>query len=77
MNKSPQYRVDLPLGQNVEQMRAWCKKNLNGGFKVTYHRKYNEKKKKWGRDYKKGIMLRFREEGDALAFKLIWLESNE
>ena len=77
MNNPAQYRVDIPFGKNIEQMRAWCKENLRGIVKVTYRRKYDEKKKKWVRDYDSGPMFRFREEGDALAFKLIWLENND
>ena len=77
MNKPAQYRVEIPPGKNIEQMRAWCKKNLSSVVKVTYRRKYDAKKRKWVRDYASGPMFRFREEGDALAFKLIWFEKDE
>ena len=75
MNKPAQYRVAIPQGKNIEQMRAWCKKNLSGRVKVTYRRKYNEQKKKWVRAGKP--MFRFKEDSDALAFKLIWVETDE
>lgn len=76
MKKEAQYRVNLPPGKSISQIRAWCKKNLNGGFKVTYHRIYDAHKKKWVRNYVKPVMIRFREEGDALAFKLIWSKND-
>jgi len=77
MKKSTQYRVDIPPGANIEQMRVWCKKNLLSVVKVTYRRKYDEKRKKWVRDYDRGPMFRFREEGDAMVFKLMWLENKD
>ncbi len=77
MNKQAQYRVAIPPGKNIEQMRSWCKKNLNGQVKLTWKRRFSKVKGKWVRDYASGPMFRFREEGDAMAFKLIWFETDE
>lgn len=73
MNNEAQYRVAIPRDKNIEQMRAWCKKNLSSKVKVTYRRKYDEQKKKWVRTGEP--MFRFKEDSDALAFKLIWVEA--
>ncbi len=76
MNHPAQYRVDIPKDANIEQMRAWCKKHLTSVVKLTFRRKYDKQKKKWVPDYKSGAMFRFREEGDALYFKLMWTEED-
>ena len=73
MNKK-QYRVPHPELVDTATLREWCKKNLNGRVKTVYQKKYDEKKKKWVRDYNEPIQYRFQHDEDALAFKLKWIE---
>ena len=71
MNKE-QYRVLIPTSISKVKLRKWCKNNLNGRVKTVYQKKYDEKKKKWVRDYNKQPSYRFQDEDDAMAFKLRW-----
>ncbi len=66
-----QYRVELPTSVSEQKLRKWCKKNLNGRVKLTYKKKYDEKRKKWVRDYNTA-RFRFQDEDDAMAFRLRW-----
>jgi len=71
------YRVELPIDKNIDSLREWCKQYLRNSIKLTYKRKYDKNKRKWVRDYNSNPMFRFKDESDALAFKLIWYNSNQ
>ena len=73
MKTKPQYRVPLPKDKTVDELREWCKKNLNGRVRLAYLKKYDKRKKKWVRDYTRGQTFRFVDDGDAMAFKLKWM----
>lgn len=72
MKPKMQYRVPLPKGKSVEELREWCNDNLNGRVRLAYLKKYNKRKKKWVRDYTQRKMFRFVDDSDAMAFKLKW-----
>lgn len=67
-------RLPIPRSKELSEVKAWCRKYLNGRTKIKYHRKCDPKTGKWGRDYNRSPMIRFLDDADALAFKIQWTE---
>jgi len=67
-------RLPIPSNKEIAEVKAWCRKYLNNRVKIKYHRKYNPKTGKWGRDYDRRPMIRFLDDADAVAFKIQWTE---
>lgn len=74
MDVKEHVRLPIPDGVELGEIRDWCKRWLNDRVKIKYHRTKDRKTGKWGRDLFKEPVLRFRNEGDAVAFKLYWTE---
>lgn len=66
--------LPIPRNKDLFEIKVWCRKYLNGRTKIKYHRKYNRKTKRWGRDYDRRPMIRFLDDADAVAFKIQWTE---
>lgn len=64
-------RLPLPNAE-LEDIRAWCKKFLNGRIKLKYYKKQN-RNGKWVRDYTRTPVIRFTNKTDIIAFKLRWM----
>lgn len=67
------YRVEIPDNMSILAAREWCSTNCNGKIKIKYSRKYDDKKKRYVRDYRSQPKIKFTDEGDAMHFKLLWI----